>query len=148
MTIHQDLYEYLKVHRLVSAQVGTRIFPQMAPTSATKPYITYDQISSDQQHHMDGPSRLCMATFDISVWSDSSEEMNEVAEAVRLALDGFRSDMLPKQSDITGIFLRNESDDFFQAQDGSQVGDFRKGMEYDIWYNRDVPTVADQPLRR
>ena len=86
-----DLTIYLKGAALITAITGTRIFPQQLPQGAALPAIVYSIITGDPMHDFDGPIGFRRTDVDITCWADIDLEAEQLADAVRLSLDGYSS---------------------------------------------------------
>ena len=137
--IKKGLVTYLKADAGVSAEVGTRIFPSHAPTSATFPYITIERIASPSIHHMGAASGIVKDLFQFDVWSGKSKEVFATTEALRKALDGFQRSTMGAVK-VSSVFVENQRDNFNRPDNGSEDGTYLTSFDFNIWYIRTVPT--------
>jgi hypothetical protein len=81
MTVEADLYNALK------GLVGNRCFPDFAPLSTVKPYITYTQIGGEALTLLDGslPDKK-HGRFQINVWGDTRASVAALMLQVELAM--------------------------------------------------------------
>lgn len=80
MTVEADLYNVLKV-------VCPRAFPDFAPVSTQRPYVTFQQIGGDVVNFVDNQvASKRNAVFQINVWSDRRTESVALARQVEEAL--------------------------------------------------------------
>ena len=79
MSVESDIFDSLK------GLVGNRCFPDMAPISTVKPYITYVQIGGESISYVDDtmPDHK-MGRFQINVWADTRAS----ASSVMLQVEG------------------------------------------------------------
>ena len=82
MTIEADIYDTLK------GLVGNRAFPDVAPLSTTRPYITYTQIGGEAVSFMERglPSKK-HGRFQVNVWGDTRASVSAVILQVEAAMD-------------------------------------------------------------
>lgn len=80
MTVEADLYT-----RLVA--ICPRVYPDVAPTSTLKPYVTFQQIGGEVINPLDGadPNKE-NAVFQINVWSTTRKEAKATIKAIEAAL--------------------------------------------------------------
>lgn len=84
MTIEASIYTVLK------GLVSNRVYPDIAPDGAAKPYITYQQVGGSAVNFVDAtvPSKK-NSRFQINVWGDSRSAVKAVAvqaeDALRVA---------------------------------------------------------------
>lgn len=84
MTVESLLYNALK------SLVANRVYPDVAPFGAAKPYITYQQVGGTSVNFIDQatPSKA-NARFQINVWADTRGAAallaNQVEQALRSA---------------------------------------------------------------
>lgn len=137
-TLNKEVYTYLKNDAGVAAEVGTKIYPLRAPNSAALPYIVFQRIDDIGRHHHRGAAGLPSASMQITVWGPNSpqETVNDAAEAVRLAMDGFQGEM--GDLDVRSALLEDQRDLVEDTTDGSEA--FKWGIQHDytITYRRNA----------
>lgn len=81
MTIEADIFNELK------ALVGNRCFPDVAPTTTVKPYITYSQIGGEAVGYVENtlPDHK-NGRFQINVWADTRSSASSVMLLVEAAM--------------------------------------------------------------
>lgn len=81
MTIEADLFNALKT------LVSNRVYPDIAPVSTVKPYITYQQVGGQGVNFMDplAPSKK-NARFQINVWATTRNAVSVLSRQVEDAL--------------------------------------------------------------
>ena len=90
--IEAALYSRLSGFAGVSDLVGTRIYPLAAPDDAIYPLIRYQRVQATRLESLAGPSGLSAVRFQIDAFGQGDEgyrDAGDVAEQIRLALDGF-----------------------------------------------------------
>lgn len=80
MSLETELFDTLKV-------ICPRVFPDVAPTNTTMPYITWQQIGGEAPTYLDGslPDKRC-AYIQINVWAKSRMESNSLMLQIEQAL--------------------------------------------------------------
>jgi hypothetical protein len=86
MGFEADLFTVLKA---AAPDVGTRVFPDFAPTSTTRPYITYQQIGGDVINPIpnDNPSHR-NALIQVNVWANTRLQAMALSRAIEVAMRG------------------------------------------------------------
>lgn len=80
MTIESDIYDTLK------GLVGNRVFPDVAPFSTTRPYITYQQVGGTPIHYIDPTlADKKHGLFQINVWAETRSQAASLALQVEAA---------------------------------------------------------------
>jgi hypothetical protein len=74
----------------VSALVGSRIYPARAPQGTTAAYVVYDLLGGENVSAHDGFGGLRSGRISFACCAPKYGEAKAVAEAVRLALAGWR----------------------------------------------------------
>ena len=94
----------------ISALVGTRLYPDLLPQNPTLPALTYTQVSGIRETNLDGPMDLVERRIQIDGWTETALSRETLAEAVRLALNGFQGPLggSPETGRIYAAFLDNE----------------------------------------
>lgn len=83
------LVDYIKNAALIIAISGTKLFPQKLPQGTVLPAIVYDIVTGDPKHSFDGPIGFRRTSVDLTCWADTDLEAGQLADAVRLSLDGY-----------------------------------------------------------
>ena len=120
MGLEAALYTHLKNNAGVAALVSDRIFPQLMKEGTTLPAITFQFISGFRQLVLQGKSGYARPRIQVDCWALSEDpaggydKAKAVANAVRLALDGFAG--VVSGVSIRSATLLNEQD--FDADEG------------------------------
>jgi hypothetical protein len=73
--------------------VGARIYPEIAPATATLPFVTYQRLEAYEERHLVGLSRLTRTTYQLDAYGQTPSQVEPVALALKTALDGYRGPM-------------------------------------------------------
>ncbi|MGO4304193.1 DUF3168 domain-containing protein [Cupriavidus sp. RAF12] len=68
------------------ALVSDRVYPDVAPLGAVRPYITYQAVGGQDANAMDGPASLQNCRMQISVWADTRAMATSTMSAAFAAL--------------------------------------------------------------
>lgn len=81
MTVEADIFNALK------SLVANRVFPDVAPISTTKPYITYSQVGGEALTYLENavPSKQ-NGRFQVNVWADTRASASALMLLVELAM--------------------------------------------------------------
>ena len=93
MRIEEALVTWLRGLPALAALVGTRIYPAKAPQGTTAAYIVYDMLGGEDVTAHDGFTGLRTGRISFSCGAGSYALAKSVAEAVRMALAGFRGSL-------------------------------------------------------
>ena len=81
MTVESVIFDSLK------GLVSNRVYPDLAPTMPTKPYVTYQQVGGQAVNFLDttvpGKKR---SRFQVNVWGDTRSQVSALAGQVEDAL--------------------------------------------------------------
>lgn len=127
--IEEAVYNRLANTSAVTALVSTRIYAGMAPPGPTPPLVIFNKISGPRVATLDGPTGLAQPTFQIDAYATTYLAAKNLANAVRIALDGWRA--TDGAVVIQGTSLLGERDGI---EEGMSPPDrwFRCGMDYEI----------------
>lgn len=93
----------------VATMVGSRVYPQLVPQTATRPAIAYQRISSIPEHSHSGFSSLSRTRYQLTLEGNTHAEALSLALAVRRALSGVRNTV----GDLTVVtMVENETDGY------------------------------------
>lgn len=85
--IGKALYGKLSATAAVTALVSTRIYPDIATQDATYPFIVYSNDATQPTDVKDSASPLDVVTMSVMIYSNSYSQAQDIAAAVRTALD-------------------------------------------------------------
>ncbi len=141
MSIEKALYGYMSGHASIIAQVGTRVYPEVAPEDTIYPFITFNVTSEAHDHSMDGATGMANPRIQIDVWAEKISDRVITAEAIRTSMDGFRGDMGDDDLNIRSCFLQDKTN--FQEPTGEGKGKpvYRSSIDFSIWHVESVPTL-------
>ncbi len=144
MTLGQALFTYLSTKAAIVAVVGTRVFPIEVARNQTVVYpcITFQLISTRQQHSLGGASQLAWKRYQVTSWSKSANGANSaeaLAELVRLACDGYAGTW--GTVDIQSCLHDGEGDSFDLPSDNENAKVYGRRQDYQIAYTESQPTL-------
>ena len=87
--IQRYLFEALGGYAGVSALIGTRIYPDVAPQGVARPFVVWQEIFTQQQNNLGGSvetSGLTNYLIQVTCWATSGTLAREVDAQVRLAM--------------------------------------------------------------
>lgn len=136
--IYDDVRSYLQGETSITTYVSTRIHPIHLPQNPTLPAIAFTQIGSDHDHHLGGAAGSTSVALRLAVFSEDLQEAIDIAEALRLVLQGYRGAM--GNMTVTFCTLEEQEDDADQPYDGSDTWVYSRASEYKIKYRETVPS--------
>jgi len=139
MNFKEALFAYLKTKPSVTTIAGNRIYPLVLPQDETRPSLVYQVISRTGNHHLLGPAGLPQTRLQITSNAATPTLATNLADGVRLALDGFRG--FWGNVEVTGCEKENEVDDFEEPIDASDQGVFRVVQDYLIFHREAIPQL-------
>jgi len=114
MLISPEKHVYLKLISTpgVARLVGFQIYPIAVPAKpvASLPFIVYKRANIVRESSLSGPMFMPLVNLQISSWAMSYDGVRELADEVRLALDGHTGTLA--NATIEDMRLLSELDDF------------------------------------
>ncbi len=143
MSVTKALASHLLHSVGVSARTEERVYNRIARGDAGMPRIVYTQISGNPTRHLRAPSGLKQAAFQIDCWGSTPDEADEVAEAVRDALDQYQGTLGHGMNTVLGatVFIDGPRADFTPSRSGKRVTKFRALLEAVVWYREALPVL-------
>jgi hypothetical protein len=143
MSIKTALASHLVHSVAVSAHSEERVYSVLARSKARMPRIVFTQISGEPARHLSAPSGLKQTMFQIDCWGSTPDEADNLADAVRSALDQYQGVLGHGKHTATGVtvFISGPRDDFAPPADGGRVKKFRALLEAVIWYRETLPVL-------
>lgn len=89
MSVHKELRDRLINDATLAALVGSRVYPVRLPQAPTLPAVTYQRASTRFVGSHGGTDGLGVVRYQLTAFADTYEEASAVAEAVRLAIEGW-----------------------------------------------------------
>ena len=129
MEIGKSIYNILSTTGNVSALVGTRIFPNVAPQTTAFPFIIYDVTGVEPTNTKDGVSTLDTNDVMISVYSNTYSEASSLAQLVRIAMDRLPTNTYAGE-DIQSSEFQGYNDIFDNTS--GNAGIYRKALDFEI----------------
>ena len=116
----------------VSADAGTRVYPDALPQNATLPAIRYAVIDDRSEQHLTGIAGLANATIQIDCYALTRLAANDLGDDVRLALDRY-------EGTSSGVTIRQVVGDFRRygyepPRGGGDVGTYVYSADFSVWY--------------
>ena len=107
----KHVYQKLISTPAVARIVGFQVYPIAVPkTGASLPFIVYKRANITRENALSGPLFVPVVGLQIASWALSYDSVRELADEVRLALDGHTGTMAG--ATIQDMRLVSETDDF------------------------------------
>lgn len=101
MSYQSDLYSALVAESSITSLVSTRIYADVADSSASAPYIVYQVVATRGQTTHSGSREVEFPTIQFSCWADTKAAAIAIASALNAFLDG---NTINGNSDLSMIF--------------------------------------------
>jgi len=129
MEIGKAIYKILSQNSDVSALVGTRIFPNVAPQTTIFPFIIYDVTGVQPNDTKEGPSTLDTNDVMISCYSETYSQASDLAQKIRVAMDRINEGIYGGEQIQSSQF--QSYNDIFDDTSGD-AGIYRKALDFEI----------------
>lgn len=133
MTIEDAIYTKLSSDASVSGIVSDRVYPYVASSSATLPYVVFQKVSGGPINQNTGSTGTINVRIQIDVLHDNYEDCRTLAEAVFSAMDGWRD--VSADPSVSSCLMVEERDDFDEPQAAGRQFVYRVIQDYSIWYS-------------
>lgn len=100
----------------VSALVGTRVYPVLAPATAPLPFVTWRRVAVSRSQSLAGPIGLATVSLSLDVFAETYEAARDIADQCRRSLDGWGGTF--DNTVVSNVSLDNEADGFAQLAGG------------------------------
>jgi hypothetical protein len=106
----RHIYQRLVTTPGVARLVGFQIYPVAVPKTATLPFVIYKRNNISRESSLSGPIFMPVVNLQIASWALYYDSARELADEVRLALDG-------RVATLAGVTIHDmrlvsETDDF------------------------------------
>jgi hypothetical protein len=113
--------------------VGTRVYPQLAPASATLPFIHWRRSAIEREQTLGKPAGIPRVSLEYEIYGTTYREARDVADAVRSVLDGYGG--TSDNTEVKQTSLEDESDDFVTLAGADLPPVYRVTQRYDVWWS-------------
>lgn len=137
--MESSLHSYLSSKTSITNLVGSNIWRGRLPQSYSwsSPAITFRRISEPHDHNLDGASGIAQARVQIDCWARSAATADNVAEQVRLVLQGYSGTL--GTITATSVVLDNVVSIPEQPKDASDEWRYHIALDFLIFYRESVP---------
>jgi len=138
MSFDADFRRFLIDDPGVGEIIGDRLYPLVLPQGCILPAATYQEISGTRDHTMDGPSGIASLRVQITTFAVEKKLAKELANRIRLALDGAYG-LLGAGTSVQRIELLDAHDEYDSVVTvHSAVLDFEIEMEEPVRWAREA----------
>jgi hypothetical protein len=117
----------------VTSLVSSRIYPVLAPASASLPFVTWRRSGIQREQTLGRPMGMPRVSVEYSIYGTTYEEARQVADAMRLVLDGYGG--TSNNTEVKQTSLEDESDDFVQLAGADLPPVYQVTQRYDCWWS-------------
>lgn len=80
---------YSRLVLALGSDLGTRVYPLVAPQLVTHPLAVYNTVTQQVTHDLSGPSNLLHSHVQVDVYADTYAQAKSMAKKVRQSLAGW-----------------------------------------------------------
>lgn len=134
MNVKEAIYSILTADAGISAIVGTKVYPSVAPSSAVAPFVVYSVISNAPIQTMAG-SVSTKYRIQFSCFAFDSKTNTSVVSALHALMNNkrFRGAGFEMVA-----YEENEIESDSYPQDGSEQAVFQSNVDYMVWFRQDA----------
>lgn len=116
----------------VARFVGHKVFPVLAPMSASLPFVVYARSQVQRNQTLAAPLGLPRVAIQFDAYASTYEAVRQLADAMRANLDGWTGSAYGVV--VSQTSLESERDGFVQL-DGSELPPvYQITQVYDVWW--------------
>lgn len=116
----------------VTSLVSARIYPVLAPATASLPFVTWRRVAIRRQQTLGGPMGMPVTSVEYSIFGSTYEQAREVADAMRVVLDGYGG--TANNTEVKQTSLEQESDDFVTLGGAELPPAYQITQQYDVFW--------------
>lgn len=147
--IYRLLYKLLYDAPNVVDRVGTRIFAEHAPQKTQGACIIIRNLSGSAENHMGGETDCAMPTVQVDAYDSSAPRAEELYQAVRNRISGFRGNVSVLDStgseqtvSVHEIALRRPGMFIEEPRDASDKWTYRYSADFEVFHSQSVPDLT------
>ena len=127
----QAVWFRLATDPLVASKIGMRIYPLLAPASATLPLIVYQRTGVDRQPGtLSGVVGVPAVSVTLEMYGATYAEAREIADMVRSRLDGWGGEVYGLV--VSRVSITDESDSVAVIEGGEMPPVYQVSQDYSI----------------
>lgn len=115
----------------VSALLGSRVYPVLAPAEAAIPFATYRRSAVQRQQTLSGPMGTPTVLLSLDLYAATYEAVRDLADKCRKVLDGYGT-VTADSITVNHVSLDNEADGFVQLAGGESPPVYSVTQTYSI----------------
>jgi hypothetical protein len=115
----------------VAMILGQRVWPVLAPASASLPFATWRRTAVTRTQGLGGPIGASTVQLAVDLYATTYEEVREAADAIRSSLDGWGG-AVSEYVSVRNVSLDSESDGFVQLAGGDLPPVYQVTQSYSI----------------
>lgn len=124
----------------VTDNIGTRLYPDQAPETASTPYAVYSEISRTHEHSMAGASGLARSRIQVDCFATTRALADTAGEGFRELWDGWRG--TTGTVNVRSCMIDDESTDYVAPVDANETGMYVRRIDFIVWYVESVPSLS------
>jgi hypothetical protein len=142
MTVSAKQAFHARITSLPEIGVARRVYFNKAPQKAPRPYVVLRQVTGGHDRHMEGACGISPCYLQADCFADSDTDVTALADAIRMACDGFRGAVTVADETvyIRHLSLENDTDDLIEPQAASDAGIYHVRQDWSIVITEPVPT--------
>lgn len=119
----------------LAALVGTRVYPVLAPTTASLPFVTWRRSGIQRAQTLGAPMGLPRVSVEYGIYGTTYEQARDVADRMRAVLDGYGGTV--GNCTVQQVSLENEFDDFVTLAGSDLPPVYQITQTFDVWWNEE-----------
>ena len=132
MDICQALYAYLKNDEVVSAEVGSRIYPEIMPEDCPLPAIVYAPVLCKYDSALTGDTGFVRQTIQIVCHGETFMKARLLSRKVKAALQDFHGDM--EGLNIQATFIKTDYELNGNTALKFNTESYQSSLEFDFYF--------------
>jgi hypothetical protein len=112
------------------------VHPVLAPQNSPFPLVVYRRSATRRERGLTGNFGVPVATFSVSIVSQSYSEVKDISDAIRRRVDNFTGDYSGVK--IVTVALTAESDNMERPPDGQAKPLYRVDQVYDVRFQETI----------
>ena len=138
MSVLTAVYAKTVADATITAIIGTRCYPDVAPTSSALPYVVIQQITKTHEHNMTAATGIARTHLQVDVYGATRSATETLADAIRTEWDGYRG--TTGSVVMRSAIIESERDAWDWIGAGNEDVTHRTVMELYVWHAETVPT--------
>lgn len=141
MSLESDIVDRVLADASLTGLISTRVYVEWAPQNTDMPYVTFQVVSTVEDHHTQGSSGLAHSRIQFDVWAETIASRDSVVDALRSEFQSVRGELTVGGTFAYGSGWSGPSNSIVPPDDAGETAYRRAICELMLSYGKTATTL-------